>query len=234
MKKATAIIQARMGSTRLPGKVLSDICGHPMLWHIINRVKYANLIDKIIIATTKETIDDDIVKFAKYHKISVFRGSSYDVLDRYYQTAKYYRIKDIVRITADDPLKDPKVIDKVIKSYFENNADYSSNTVEPTYPLGLDTEVFSYETLEKTWKETNSKYDREHVTAYIYNNPSKFNIVKVQNENKDLSHLRWTVDTKEDLDFVRVIYRELYKDNKIFLMDDILNLIKSKPDLVKK
>ena len=226
-----AIIQARMGSTRLPNKVLSDIVGRPMLWHILNRVKKSEFIDDIILATTTDKKDDDIVEFAKEHGIIIFRGSNDDVLDRYYQAANENNVKNIVRITADDPLKDPDVIDKIIKIYKKNGLDYVSNTIEPTYPLGLDTEVFSFEALERAWNEADKKFEREHVTPYIWMNPDKFDILNVRYEGEDLSDLRWTVDTKEDLCFARAVYDKLFKDEKVFLMNDVLNLLEKYPEI---
>lgn len=233
MKKPVAIIQARMGSTRLPKKVLSDIVGRPMLWHIINRVKEAESIDRVILATTENSIDDEIVSFADDGKIDVFRGSEEDVLDRYYQTAKEYDVANIVRITADDPLKDPVVIDKIVNIYMQNNADYVSNTINPTYPLGLDAEIFSFTALEKAWIEADEKYDREHVTPYLYTNPDKFKILNVEHDGENLSHLRWTVDTKQDMDFAREIYKQLYNKGEVFLMDDILGLLEKHPKLLE-
>ena len=233
MKKITAIIQARMGSTRLPKKVLSDIVGKPMLWHVIDRVKKSKLIDEIILATTTNKDDIEIVSFAKDNNILFFQGSEENVLDRYYQTAIKHDAKDIVRITADDPLKDPEIIDKVIKTYLENDADYVSNTIEPTFPLGLDVEVFSFSALDKAWKKAVEKFEKEHVTPYIYTNPDKFKLINVKNEGENLYHHRWTVDTKEDLEFTRKIFNKLYEEGKIFLMKDILELVKSNPNIRK-
>jgi len=233
MSKIVAIVQARMGASRLPGKVMKDIVGKPMLWHIINRIKESDFIDKIILATTVNKKDDEIVDFAIQNNIDFFRGSEEDVLDRYYKTAKKYNVADIVRITADDPLKDPVVIDKAVKIYLESNADYVSNTIKPTYPLGLDVEIFSFNAIERAWKETDEKYEREHVTPYLWKNPEKFKIINVVHKGENLSHLRWTVDTKKDLDFVKAVYQQLYGDGMVFLMDDVLNLLKKHPNLTK-
>jgi len=226
-----AIIQARMGSTRLPKKVMSPIVGHPMLWHIINRLRKSASLDKIIIATTSNKEDDDISKFAEENNIPVFRGSEQDVLDRYYKASKKFNLKNIVRITADDPLKDPVVIDKIIKVYLQGKYDYVSNTIKPSYPLGLDTEVFSFNAIEKAWLEAEKGFEREHVTPYIWMNPDKFKIINVEYDKDNLSDLRWTVDTKEDLAFVKTVYKNLYKEKEAFLMDDILNLLGEKPKI---
>lgn len=235
MTKVVAIIQARTGSTRLPGKVLKEIVGKPMLWHIIHRVEAAKLIDKIVVATTAKDKDKKIIEIAKELGIESFAGSEENVLDRFYQVARKYKAEVIVRITADDPLKDPLIIDKIVKTFLKNkdNVDYVSNTVKPTYPEGLDVEVFSFDALERAWRESASKFDREHVTSYIWRNPEKFRIINVVNENGDFSHLRWTVDTQEDLDFVKEIFRRLYEEEKIFLMDEVLNLLERYPQISK-
>jgi len=232
MKKVAAIVQARVSSTRLPKKILKDIVDKPLLWHLIMRLKSAKQINQIIIATTSKKEDNSIVKLAKETAVESFRGSEEDVLDRYYQAAKKYKVEIIVRITADCPLADPKLVDKIIKCFLNNNFDYISNVHPPTYPDGLDVEVFSYATLEKTWRKAEKLSEREHVTSYIWKHPEIFKLGNVENE-KDLSCMRWTVDEKRDLKFVKEIYRRLYKNNKIFYMEDILNLLKNEPELSK-
>lgn len=225
-----AIIQARMGSKRLPKKILTDIAGKPMLWHVVNRLKHSELIDNIIIATSRNSRDDAVEKFCRSNKIKFFRGSEKDVLDRYYRTAGFYKINSIVRITADCPLIDPVVADKVISKFMKSRCDLASNAINRTYPRGLDTEVFSFLSLEKCRKHAKKKYQREHVTPWLYENPKSFKLCSVKN-NKDLSHLRWTVDEKADLKFVREIYKRLYRDKKIFLMKDVLGVLKKEPYL---
>ena len=225
-----AIIQARMGSTRLPGKILTKIADKPMLWHVIQRTAESSLMNKIIIATTTNSADDCIVDFANSFDILFFRGSEGDVLDRFYRTAKSFCIDAIVRITPDCPLIDPKIVDKVIKRFLIGNLDYISNVHPPTYPDGLDVEVFSFETLKKVWKEAKKASEREHVTPYILNHHRMFRISNIENE-VDLSYMRWTVDEERDLKFVKEIYKRLYKNNKIFYMTNILNLLKKEPEL---
>ena len=225
-----AIIQARMGSTRLPGKILTKIADKPMLWHVIQRTAESSLMNKIIIATTTNSADDCIVDFANSFDILFFRGSEGDVLDRFYRTAKSFCIDAIVRITPDCPLIDPKIVDKVIKRFLIGNLDYISNVHPPTYPDGLDIEVFSFETLKKVWKEAKKASEREHVTPYILNHHRMFRISNIENE-VDLSYMRWTVDEERDLKFVKEIYKRLYKNNKIFYMTNILNLLKKEPEL---
>ncbi len=227
-----AIIQARMGSSRLPGKVMEDISGKPMLWHIIERLKKARLIDKIIIATTEREADKPILKLAEDSGAAGYAGDEADVLDRYYQAATKYGAAAVVRITADCPLIDPGVTDKVIQRYLKGDCDYTANTLEWTYPDGLAVEVFSYAALETAWQEARWASEREHVTPYIKKNPDKFRLVNVGSK-VNLSHLRWSVDRKEDLEFVRQVYKYLYQEGQIFYMADILELLGKHPELTR-
>lgn len=229
-----AIIQARIGSTRLPDKVLKDIEGKPMLWHVVNRIKHSKNINKIVIATTKNKNDTKIVDFCKLYDIEFYRGSEEDVLDRYYQAAKLWQADIIVRITSDCPLIDPQVVDKVIVSYLENkdSLNGASNAIKRTYPRGLGVEVVSFNTLKRIWREAIKDYQREHVTIYMYENTKDFKILNVEN-NKNLSYLRWTVDEKKDLELVREIYKSLYNRKKIFLMNDTLDLLEKKPHIME-
>lgn len=230
--KIKAIIQARTGSTRLPNKVLLEINGKPLLWHVINRLSFSKKLDQVILATTDNQADDLLEDFAKKYGINYFRGSENDVLDRYYQCAKLNEADVIVRITADCPLIDPEVVDKVIENFLNNkeNCDYCANVLPPTFPDGLDTEVFSFKTLERAWNEAKLTSEREHVTAYIYKNPEKFKLQNVANEI-DLSSLRWTVDTENDFKFVKEVYQQLGKDKEIFYMKDILDFLEKNPEL---
>jgi spore coat polysaccharide biosynthesis protein SpsF len=230
--KKVAIIQARMGSTRLPGKVLKDIKGQPMLWHVINRVSYSELIDKIVVATTDNKEDDKIEYFCKTNDISSYRGSQKDVLDRYYQVARIYQADLIIRITSDCPLIDPSIIDKAIRNYSDNKkkVDYVSNTLERTYPRGMDVEVFSFRTLETAWQKAKKRYHREHVTPFIYENYDLFRFSNIKN-NENLSYLRLTVDEEKDLELVREIYKKLYKKNNMFYLEDIVKLFEAYPEL---
>ncbi len=191
-----------MGSTRLPGKVLTEVAGKPMLKYQIDRVRQSTLLDKIIVATSTLHQDDVIEKFCRLNGIEFFRGSENDVLDRYYQAAKTYKVQHIVRLTGDNPLISPMMICKVIDFYWLNNFDYVSNNRPRTYPMGLDVEIFTFEALGKAWREAKDNYEKEHVTPYIYNHPELFKIGNVRND-RDLSYIRWTVDTLEDLAHVR-------------------------------
>lgn len=227
-----AIIQARTNSTRLPKKVIKIIEGKPVLWHVIERVKRVRNINKVILATTDKKEDDILEKIAKKLNIPVFRGSENDVLDRYYQTAKVFRIDPIVRITADCPLLDPKVVEKVVDFYLKGNYDYVSNVHPPTFPDGLDVEVFSFKTLKKIWEKAKLSSEREHVTSYISNHPWMFKTGNVRSP-KDLNYLRLVLDEKEDLILIRKIYKELYNKNPFFGLEEILELFRRKPELIK-
>lgn len=224
------IIQARIGSTRLPRKVMNEILGKPVLIHDLERITEMKTINKIVVATTNLEKDDIIAKTVKkYNKdIGNFRGSESDVLDRYYKAAKEFNADIIVRITSDDPLIDPKVSDLVVKTFLDSNCDYCCNNIPRTYPIGLDTEVFSFEALERTWREARKPYEREHVDTYIVDNPDKFKMINVRN-NVDLSHLRWTLDYPEDFEFITEIYKRLYPKKKIFYMKDILDVLNREP-----
>lgn len=227
------IIQARMGSNRLPGKVLKKVCGKPLLELQYERIQRASSIDRIVIATTTETADQEIEKFCQDRNIFYYRGSTEDVLDRYYQAALYFRVKEddaIVRITADCPLIDPEVIDKVVEHLLQSGVDYVANVDPPTFPDGLDVEVFKFPALKRAWKEARLISEREHVTPYIRNNPQLFSRDNLRNE-RDFSNMRWTVDEAEDFELVRRIYEELYPRKADFSTDDILNLLARQPYL---
>jgi glutamate-1-semialdehyde aminotransferase/spore coat polysaccharide biosynthesis protein SpsF (cytidylyltransferase family) len=226
--RVLAIIQARMGSTRLPNKVLADIAGKPMLWRVVERVRQSKTVEQIIVATTKKSNDDLIVRLCDEIGINYYRGSEEDVLDRYYQAAKIYSGEVIVRITADCPLIDPDVIDKLVQNFQKNDYDYISNTLRYTYPDGLDTEVFSFIGLEQAWREAKKPFAREHVTPY-FRYSGKYRLYNVENE-VNLSSYRWTVDEPADLELIRNIYNGL-PDKEHFHMDDVLKLLKDKPEL---
>jgi len=226
------IIQARMNSKRLPGKVLKEINGKPLLSYLYERVASSKLIDKVAIATSSDKSSLPIVKFAERHKIDVFAGSENDLTDRLYMTVKTFGGDTVVRITGDCPLVDPEVIDKIVRFYLDNEDkyDFVSNTVKPTYPDGLDAEVFPFSTIEKAYCEIKDPFWREWVTSYILEHPETYRIGNVEND-RDLSNLRWTVDYKEDFDFAASVFRELYPKKKRFLMKDILQLLEREPHL---
>jgi len=228
-----AIVQARMTSERLPGKVLMNILGKPVLWHVVTRLNGSELIEKVVVATTTNETDIPIIRFCDEMGIGVYAGSEENVLDRYYKAASHFSATVIVRMTADCPLIDPKIVDRVIQHYLENKDkfDYVSTNHPTTFPDGLDTEAFSFEALEKAWKNAKKQYEREHVTPYIWDQPEKFRIGNVENDEDLSATERWTLDYEEDLEFVRAIYANLYKEGKIFGMEDVLKLLKKKPEL---
>jgi|TARA_B100001142_G_C14318409_1_gene649410 spore coat polysaccharide biosynthesis protein SpsF len=226
-----AILQARMGSSRLPGKVMMPIMGRPMLELQIERIIRAPLIDKLVVATTIESLDDKVEELCCSIDIDCFRGSEEDLLDRYYESAKQYNAEYIVRLTGDDPLSDPNLINDMIAKMKACKYDVVTNTLYPTYPEGLDLTVLTAETLNRAWREASLRSEREHVTPYIFNNPEEFDVFHYK-QDIDRSNLRWTVDYEEDMYFVKEIYNSLYPFNSAFTTDDIYKLLESNPDLV--
>jgi spore coat polysaccharide biosynthesis protein SpsF len=239
MSKTVAIVQARLGSTRLPKKMLLDLVGKPLLWHVIHRLRASSKIDSVVIATTNTPQDDAITNFCSEYDFLCYRGSEDDVLDRFYQTAKYHEADTVVRVTGDCPLIDPNIVDLIITAFHSQNCDYASNlgSIDPngffqgrTFPDGLDAEAFSLQTLKCAWQEAALPSDREHVTPYIYKNPDKFRVFQVT-QKEDLSSLRWTLDGPEDLIFIRQIFEALYSPKHHFLTPDVLNLLTMHPEL---
>jgi spore coat polysaccharide biosynthesis protein SpsF len=228
--RVVAIVQARMGSTRLEGKTLADICGQPLLVRVIERVRASSLVDEVVVATTTAPEDRTLIDVAGQFGVRGYAGSVDDVLDRFYQVAKATRAEVIVRVTADDPFKDPSVLDEITRHLLEHSdLDYVSNTIEPTYPEGLDIEAFTFAALERAWLEARLPSEREHVTPYLWKNPEKFRTANVRHTS-DLSSLRWTLDYEEDLRFAREVYERLHQRG-IFRMDDILALLRAEPHL---
>ena len=224
------IIQARVGSTRLPGKVLMNIDdNNPLLYYVVKQLQYAKRIDTIIIATTTLEEDNKIVEFSHKIGINCFRGSPKDVLDRYYQCAKEFSLSTIVRVTADNPFIDPTIVDQVIEKFNSNSYDYVTNHIPRTFPQGTETEVFSFKALKLAWNGAQKSSEREHVTPYFYNNPHKFRIFVVRH-SKDLSYLRWTVDNQDDYKLAQTIALKIKK--RPILMTDIIKLLSQEPHLV--
>jgi len=225
------IIQARMGSSRLPGKTLIKLNQYrTTLDFVVNQLSFSALLDKIVIATTNLEQDNIIETNAKTLGIDCFRGSSDDVLDRYYHCAKKFQINTIVRITSDCPLIDPQIVDQVIRKYQSEDYDYVTNTLSRSYPIGTDVEIFSFEILEKTWQKAILPSEREHVTLFIRNKKLNFKLGNLKN-SKNLGHLRWTLDRVEDLNLIRKIVVKINKNP--ILMNDILNLFSLEPELIK-
>lgn len=225
------IIQARSDSQRFPRKILSNIEGKPLLWHIVNRLKKIRC-PNIVIATTRRKIDDDIIKIAKDCNVFFYRGKKDDVLDRYYQAALEYKAKIIVRITADCPVIDPTICRQVIKKILSGRYDYVS-TDRKTIPMGFDAECFTFSSLKKAWLNAKSKSDREHVTQYIYHHPQIFKIGFIGSNEKNAHRFRLVVDYKEDLVLIRKIYHKLYKKCEIFSKKDIMKMINRDPKLLQ-
>lgn len=220
-----------MGSTRLPGKVLKDLEGETVLSRCVKRVRRARLINEVLVATTDRAADDAIVAECKKIGVPVSRGDQDDVLDRYFRAAQLTKADVVVRITSDCPLIDPEITDKTVAAFLESKPDYASNSLARTYPRGLDTEVMTSATLGRAWQQARKPYEREHVTAYIYEHPADFNLLSVTHD-ADLSAHRWTVDTPEDLEFARAVYARL-KDNPNFTWRDVLGVLEREPQLLE-
>lgn len=227
-----AIIQARMGSTRLPNKVSMTLGDKTVLENVVDRVKKSRYIDEVAVATTIHLRDLVIVKLCASHGIRVFCGSEDDVLDRFYQAAKLLNPVHIVRITADCPVIDSMVIDGVIERHLSENADYSSNTLNETFPDGEDVEIFTFAALKQAWKEAQLASEREHVTPYIRKHTELFKHLSFD-YTENLSKKRWTLDDEKDYEFLKILYDELYKNNPFFGMSEILELLKKNPDYEK-
>jgi spore coat polysaccharide biosynthesis protein SpsF (cytidylyltransferase family) len=234
-----AIVQARLGSSRFPNKVIKPILGQPMICHILNRLSNSKMLEKIIVAIPDSDKNSVLEQILKQNDALYFFGNEQDVLDRYYKCAKFFNVDIIVRITADDPFKDSSIIDKAIDIFIEKSSDidYVANcsydgSIRATYPEGLDVEVFSFSCLDKIWKSANKKSEREHVTPFLFNNKSKFKIAGFEN-NEDLSNYRWTVDYEIDYLFAKEVYSNLFHKNNNFLMNDIIKLLNQKKSLSK-
>ncbi|MBT5404148.1 MAG: glycosyltransferase family protein [Crocinitomicaceae bacterium] len=236
--KIVAIVQARMGSTRLPNKILKSIQGMPMLWHIVNRLKSVHEIDEVVIATSDLLKDDKVYEMATNYGIASFRGSEADVLKRFLGAAKIINAQYVIRITGDCPLVDPPTIKKLIKLYFDGDFDFcgvacGAGVVKEKninrYPDGLDAEIFSFDILKEAHLEAVNDLHREHVTPFIWQNNTRYKLGSLYSES-DYSDLRLTVDTKDDFDFIKWIYDMLYPNDPHFDLQDILELLENNPD----
>lgn len=249
--RIVAIVQARMGATRLPGKVLADIGGQPMLVRVVERVRRARLLEAVVVATTRAAQDDPLVEVCRGRGYSFYRGEMLDVLDRFYQAARTFQADVIVRVTADDPVIDPQVVDLIVSEFQQTGADFAANRLPPpwhrTYPNGLDVEVCSWAALERAWQEARAPFQREHVMPYFYEglpvestlgtkslsatSPRGFR-VRLVNHDPDYGALRWAVDTPEDLDLMRRIYAA-FGNRDDFTWEQVLSLFESEPELAK-
>lgn len=226
-----AIIQARTGSTRLPNKIFLKLANKNLLFHVVDRLKYAKEIDNIVVATTISSNDNSVHEWCKVNSIDCFRGSENNVLERYFYAANKFNADIIVRITADDPFKDFRIIDQAVKILKKNKYDFVCNNSPVSFPEGLDVEVITIDALKTSYLNSTSNFEKEHVTQYIHRNKNMFKIFNIKNKT-DLSSYRWTIDTQEDYLFVKEIYNKLYKLDKIFLSENIYELIDKYPQLL--
>jgi spore coat polysaccharide biosynthesis protein SpsF len=246
-----AIVQARMGATRLPGKVLTDIGGQPMLVRVVERVRRARTLNGVVVATTRTSQDDPLAEVCQGRGYPFYRGEMQDVLDRYYQAARAFQATTVVRITADDPVIDPRLVDLTVGEFQQSAADFAANRLPPpwhrSYPNGLDVEVCSWSALERAWREAREPFQREHVMPYLYEgipvemsyvtrsitatSPRGFR-VRLVNHDPDYGTLRWAVDTPEDLELIRRIYAA-FGNRDDFSWEQILSLFQNQPDLAK-
>lgn len=231
--RVVAIVQARMGSERLPGKVLLDIAGETMLSRVVRRTARSQLIDEVVVATSTSPADDAVVSAGNALGVTVTRGSEEDVLGRYRDAASVVGADVIVRVSADSPFVDPEVCDLVLSRFMSADppVDYASNKLEPSFPLGLDVEAFSREALEQAAKDATAAHERSHVTLHIYSNPGKFRLLPVVSD-RNLHSWRWTVDTPEDLAFAREVFGRLGGGND-FSWRDVVALIDAEPSLAE-
>jgi len=248
--RVVAIIQGRMSSSRLPGKILADIAGQPMLQRVFIRTSRADTVTGIIFATTTDASDDPVAEYCDFSGIPFVRGSLYDVLDRYHQAAKESKADVVVRVTADCPVIDPELIDNAVKTLNDGEYDFTCNRLPPpfhrTYPIGLDVEVCTFAALEKAWKKSAETFHREHVMPYFYEgveltkvnrqletgiSPRGFKIALL-NHTTDFGDYRWTVDTPEDLEFMRKVYSR-FDGRDDFTWKDVLDLVHDNPELMK-
>lgn len=235
VQRTVAIVQARMGSSRLPGKVLQEIHGKPMIARVVERTRKAKFVNNVAVATTTEASDDAIEAWCRESATACYRGSTFDVLDRFYQAARLFAADVVVRVTADCPVIDPDVIDETISAFHQHAVDFAANRLPPpwgrTFPIGLDTEVCSFSALERAWEDAKAAHEREHVMPYLYDVPGRFKIFQLNTE-PNYGSLRWTVDTPEDLEFIRRVFDHL-QDVDHFSWLDVLAVTHSHPELNK-
>ena len=230
MIRVGAIIQARNRSTRLPGKVMRDVMGEPVIMHVVRRVRSAALVDDVLVATTDHPSDDAMALWLEGRGVRVFRGDMNDVLGRYYAAARAVDVRHVVRITADCPLIDGKVIDEVVRSYQDSGADYACNILKRTFPDGQDAEVFSFAVLERAWREAVEPREREHVTVYMRQHPELFRLHNIEHV-PDWGRKRWTLDYEEDFVMIEAVFRHFTARRISFGMEEIAQYLSTRPDL---
>jgi spore coat polysaccharide biosynthesis protein SpsF len=230
-KTMVAIVQARMGSSRLPGKVLMDLGGKTVLSRVVQRLQRTPHMNEIVVATSEMASDDPLVERCAALSVQCFRGSEHDVLDRFYGAARAHHADAVVRITADCPLIDPTLVAETMRVFESERADYASNSIERTYPRGLDAEVCTMQALSSAWENARQPYEREHVTPYLYEHPERFRIASVVGA-VDYSQYRWTLDTEEDLALLRAIY-QAFDNQDNFPWQDVIALMEREPQLAE-
>jgi len=229
--RIVTIVQARMRSSLLPGKVMLDLAGSTVLGRVVQRLRRAKFTGEVVVATTLHSADDVIVNECDRIGVKVFRGEEQDVLDRYYRAAQAFNAEVIVRITSDCPLIEPEISDATIRAFLEGRPDYASNTLQRTFPRGMDTEVLTAQALTDAWKSAKQPYQRSHVTSYIYENSRRFDLLSFAGD-ADYSWQRWTLDTPEDFRFIRAVYEHM-EDPDSFNWRDVLSLLEQKPELLE-
>ena len=227
------VFQCRMKSTRLPGKTLMPIMDKPLLYYMLERCRASKLLGKLVVATSSDKEDDPIEEFCNTHGYDVFRGSESDVLDRIYQCAVAFNMKHIARLSGDNPLIDPEVIDLILDYYARNvdRYDYVSNNHPPTFPQGQLVEVMPFYVLEKTWEKSDKPFQREHGTPYIWDNPEQFRIGNIEHSPNLHNEHRWTMDYEEDFALMREVFERIYPLKRIFSIEDVLQLLQENPQI---
>ncbi|SFQ05551.1 cytidylyltransferase domain-containing protein [Hymenobacter arizonensis] len=231
------VVQARMGSSRLPGKILLPLAGQPLLVRMVERVQRAHLAGTVVVATTTDAADDAVAECCAAHGLECFRGDALDLLDRHYQAARHYGADVVLKIPSDCPLIDPAIIDEVVGYYlhFADRYDFVSNLHPATFPDGNDVEVMPFTALETAWREARRPLEREHTTPFFWENSDRFRLGNVAwdtGQDYSMSH-RWTIDYPEDYDFINAVYEALYASNPAFGLDDILTLLNKRPDIAQ-
>lgn len=225
-----AVLQARTSSSRFPGKVLKPLHGKPMILRQLERIERSTTIDRFLVATSDETSDDELARICADAGMEVFRGSLNNVLDRYYQAALLHQPQHVVRLTGDCPLIDPEIIDAIVTYHLDGAFDYTSNTIEPTFPDGLDVEVCTFKALEEAWLKAALPSEKEHVMPFIHKRPNRYKLGSYISET-DLSDLRWTVDERQDFELISILYDALYPNSPRFTTKEILRYIEQRPEL---
>lgn len=233
-KKIVIISQARMTSTRLPKKILKDVEGKPFLWHVVSRLQHVKNADQVVLAIPDTPANDELETFAKANNFAYFRGSEDNLLERHYLTAKAFGADVIVRVPSDNALTEPQIIERIIETHLNSDADYTSNVLEQTFPVGLHAEAFNFSALEKVYQTKTDDYEKEHATPYFYRHPELFKLQNVVAKGiLQRPEIRLTTDTQKDLDLIRQIYKNLYVAGSIIKIQDVISFLDKNPELIK-